>query len=516
MENVSVEKIEMGSKEYLKIVPAYSNMIVNYQLLMITGNKIPGLLEVSRRQNNDEVALLYDITDKKSLSDILGERKLKKQELLKVIEAIVKADSNGRSYQLANKGIIIDPEYIFFEKNKPEVRILYLPVFDADAEPSALNDMIKSMIMDGKIENTNDNFLGTLIDVLNKDNFSYRTLGEFLRRFSRGNSTQDRNPVREKPESRPEHDRKPKPGDPPYSGPNIPPVKTRTEGTSMGRNADNQFKGVQQEPEKEVKNGSSIKNVIFILAAAVVILLIGVLYTRGVFFVDGQLKPEYIGAAALAGGAVLFILYREMFVNNKDKTETQKKSADNINKDLPRKPVPGAKAVTMPQKTPTSKPEVRPKKTPKHDKEALPQKPPMPTAVQHKPSEVSKPYDMGALGFDEFDDNSDTVIIEGETDGADAYLEYYVNGISAKIPIDGKSIIVGKQKSRVNYSIPNKTISKVHAEFGIDSNGYYVKDYESTNGTFINDGNRLQAYKQYEIKNGDTIRLANLDLTFHC
>lgn len=69
-------------------------------------------------------------------------------------------------------------------------------------------------------------------------------------------------------------------------------------------------------------------------------------------------------------------------------------------------------------------------------------------------------------------------------------------------------ILVGRGKRETDYRIPTTQISRVHACVYIRSNGLYVEDRESTNGTFINSV-RLEPLKQERIVVGDLINFAN-------
>lgn len=56
----------------------------------------------------------------------------------------------------------------------------------------------------------------------------------------------------------------------------------------------------------------------------------------------------------------------------------------------------------------------------------------------------------------------------------------------------------------------NKAVGRTHCQIVYKNNTYYVIDMKSANGTQIN-GQRLTTEKPYPLKNGDILRLANLD-----
>ena len=248
MENMIVEKKSQGEKTYIKIVPEKSDMIVMYQLLMITGNQISNFVEVSRIQNNDDVALLYDITDMISLSEIMEKRKLRAQEFRSLIETIVNTEKNARSYQLVNRGILVNPDYIFFSKDQKDIRFIYLPFYNEDSDAAVLSDLLKNLILDKKVENANDNFAMKLINIINSDDNSFSAYGKLFKKpntkkLSSGSGgggmrglvpPPDPSPVPGPvpgpiPGSIPKHEPgpvpKPKPGPTPSDPHNVPPIK---------------------------------------------------------------------------------------------------------------------------------------------------------------------------------------------------------------------------------------------------------------------------------------------------
>lgn len=73
------------------------------------------------------------------------------------------------------------------------------------------------------------------------------------------------------------------------------------------------------------------------------------------------------------------------------------------------------------------------------------------------------------------------------------------------------NFIIGKNASIVDGVVSfNKMISRVHCKIIKNSEQYYVEDMQSSNGTYINHI-KLQPHQLYKIKEGDIIRLANMD-----
>ena len=68
--------------------------------------------------------------------------------------------------------------------------------------------------------------------------------------------------------------------------------------------------------------------------------------------------------------------------------------------------------------------------------------------------------------------------------------------------------------AKVDYVLPSRHISRLHAVFIKRGNRFFVRDAHSTNGTFLNGSKEpIPSDVDIEIHNGDIITLANL--TFH-
>ncbi len=75
---------------------------------------------------------------------------------------------------------------------------------------------------------------------------------------------------------------------------------------------------------------------------------------------------------------------------------------------------------------------------------------------------------------------------------------------------------IGKEKSYVDYFISDNTaISRSHANIISEQGEFFVEDMNSTNHTFVN-GAMITGNQKVKINEGDKIRLANEEFTFHC
>lgn len=74
---------------------------------------------------------------------------------------------------------------------------------------------------------------------------------------------------------------------------------------------------------------------------------------------------------------------------------------------------------------------------------------------------------------------------------------------------------IGKERSYVDYFVAdNNAISRIHADIITKNNSFFVKDENSTNGTYVN-GNRLSPNEEVQVFDGDIITFANEEFEFH-
>ena len=78
-----------------------------------------------------------------------------------------------------------------------------------------------------------------------------------------------------------------------------------------------------------------------------------------------------------------------------------------------------------------------------------------------------------------------------------------------QISTDKLPLTIGKMEGCVDFVIPDKTISRIHARLFEQNGDMYLIDLGSTNGTYHN-GGRLPAQKAVRIVPGDEVRLSDI------
>lgn len=149
-----------------------------------------------------------------------------------------------------------------------------------------------------------------------------------------------------------------------------------------------------------------------------------------------------------------------------------------------------------------------------------------PVVQQAQP--VSQGYNPNTSYTENPTDFGPTTVLGGTEDGKTAVLSdipaYGAESVkkpvlirvrnNERIPIDKPYFRIGKEKSYVDYFIgDNSYISRGHASIITKDGHYYIVDNNSRNHTYVN-GNPITSSTEVEIRNGDTIKLANEEFEF--
>ena len=535
MQDIQFSYETLGNSSYLVATFAGGQGVINYQMQMLTNNDIKNIIKANKRLKNEDILISYNITSKISLEQVDSKNKISKAGMINIIEGALTALEDIEEYQLVSSGIVFDEKYIYVKPGTYEPSFVYLPCSIEDSGIEPVKQLLLSLIMGSKVEMTNDNFVQTLLDTLNKPGFSAKDLKKLCNDFKNGKTVTKQPEKIQQPVQTPVQQpvvqqtvqttvQQPvvqQPIQTPVQSPVMQPIPA-------AKGKEKVVKEKKQKTEKTEKNPK--KNLFMILQ--LVFLGVVAAVSMGGFLnnEDGSLNITYLFGVILIVAAVDFVLYREMFVNKKADGEEKKKESKPAKnnakkpavsmpgKDIPARPaMPGKEIPKAPVKTPVNnvpqqsvQQETPVVEQPVQSQVQIPvaQSIPQPTYVA--PAQTQQYGQMSDF------ESEDTVVLD-DNNAEGAYLEYFENGLSTKIKLTKENFMIGKLRGQCDFVLSNNKISKMHAEFITRGADYFVKDYNSTNGTYINGSNqRIASNAEYQIFNGDRITLANVDMTFRC
>lgn len=495
----------LGNSSYLIITFENGEKVINYQLQMLINNKIKNVVAANKQQKNDDICVYYNITSKITLAQAMEKGKLPKAGVIKIIEGAISALKDIEEYQLVSSGLLFDADRIYVKPGEYEPEFIYVPNRTEDGGIEPLKNMLLKLVISSSVEVTNDSFIQVLLETLNNPALSVSQLTELCNRFKGSGDTvkisnepkvnpirnQNDEPEIQRPVQSPEKRNEVRSENSLGKTKNVPnpantPHKKIEKKAEIPGGAVKHEKKIEKKDIEAKNNKKTSGNKVFLLLQIIPIAIFAALILSGAVSDDaGNINFQYLGAAALVLGCADFIIYREKFAKkeavkaSENAAAVKKSSKPSAKKQIP---VTKKSSVNVPGKA-----AVAAKKT--------------------------KPAAKSEL-ISDFE-NENTVVMTDNSDGA--YLEYFENGISKKIWLDKEIVVVGKLRTRCDYAINNNKISKLHAEFITRDGQYFVKDYNSTNGTYINGGNRrIEGNAEYQIFNGDRITLADVDMAFFC
>ena len=98
----------------------------NYRVKMILNNSIPGLIRTELRSYDNIDIFYYDITGKTELIKKYETSSLSYQELTTILGNLINIIEGSLDYLLCEDDFIINPSYIFLDKEKNEILLCYL------------------------------------------------------------------------------------------------------------------------------------------------------------------------------------------------------------------------------------------------------------------------------------------------------------------------------------------------------------------------------------------------------
>lgn len=111
----------------------------SYQVRMIVANAVPDLLQCRIQGIDGKFMVYYDVTSRHSMTALFEEKKIGMEELQVILGGFVQVMEAMSEYLLNPCQLILEPEYIYLDAEKQNVRFCYLPGFHGEIQKQFQN-----------------------------------------------------------------------------------------------------------------------------------------------------------------------------------------------------------------------------------------------------------------------------------------------------------------------------------------------------------------------------------------
>lgn len=566
--------------------------LINYQVKMLTNNKIRYLLPVTLQQMDGNIKLYYDISKKVSIREFGQRAKFTNEQFLDVLNSIIDVDNEIDEFQLVNSGILFDPDWTFVDRDGENIEYIYIPNATEPSDAADIKVFLMKLLQGGCVDSSAQVLVTNLFALLQDPNMSLRDLKELIYKFEGKNNMVfikkrssenngisvdkgiEENEISAAGEFDEQMKKMPVPTKPSFANKPVVPSLSK-EALKQGRlclkrngKTKESIKINEPSVSKENKEKKSTLPITAMAAGNLLVLaLMYKVYTLGLFNGSGGgIDITKIVAVAAAVVIIDGILIKNIFFNNKDKSENVKLKNEIKLKDKKEKAIPKA-AKTMPEKPviqEAAKAEVPvgyretqrtaeiPRAAQVPDIVEIPKAAHIPNTVEtpraaqiprpaatasiaEKPKDVVIPNGIEAsninIPYNEGIMNDSTVLMSaGRESGIEydetvlmvtnepkGYLERIENGeIADKYVIKKDKVIIGRLRSQVDMTVLNPKVGKIHSEISYKDGKFFIKDICSKNGTYLENSNeRIKTDTEFELKDGEKFRLADSVFCIH-
>lgn len=422
-----------------------------YKCRMLHNNRLKYLLTMEIRNFDKEQIYYYDISNKCSIEDYFTHNMLGFAQIKSIIQAIIYGIQEGFEYLLYENDFILDPSYIYIEESSNHIYLCYYSAYNKDIRQQ-LVELIEYLM--NKVDYTDNQavlLVYGLYRVSREDNCSYDKLIEQieLTNSKDSNSKSSREIVLNNDvELIPLDIRKEQ----------LQEIESMSEDNRIWE--ENFTNESNLEDEKEVYAYSKITYILAVLSSIALVIVEVLLYKSGILlntFSSAVDIKKFIISLIIIVLVEGFILSRLFCDRNKEAIIISKKNTSISNKKG------------------------------KHH-------------VELEKDEISR------KDFTKIDKEEMTELLSIKQV---IYLKAMEENQYKCILISSFPFLIGKNKGEVNYPLNYSVISREHCCINNIMEEFTISDLDSSNGTYVND-RKLTPHKDYVIRHGDTISLANI------
>lgn len=449
----TLKAIQMGEQTCLVYRLQEGDVLDFVETEMLKSNEIKGILPFSNMQNNDDITLLYNITNKISLKQLMGGI-VRWEDLTRFVCGLAHTIVGGMSYMLDQNHFLLNEECIYIDTETREPEFVFLPLLSEKAPKVNWRRFLLSQINGITYDNRDSREkLALLKTYIIDNNISLMALADKVAGVKKVQKEEKEkteptmfvpDPVVEEKLSKPLPEPDFNVPQNPVSGggvPAAPPLKEKSGGLpGFGRKA---------KKEKKVKK-------------------------------EKKSRKKTPAAPALSGMGF------------------EVPGQENALPVVPKEP---AKAEEQMQKLQKSQ-----KPAKKFMKQTINENAILPDPKRKNTRTMPELEEVGA-----------TVLVEEDMGIEPYVPVLMEKRTSKIIPVDKPEFRIGRQIGAVDYVVKAEyvTVGRFHANIVLDiaNRRAFIRDANSKNGTYLN-GQRIQSNINVELKSGCEIRLGNEEYVF--
>lgn len=447
----------------------------NFEIRMLTGNFIEGLLKFRVKDEEHGQYYYYEITSKQPLSRLLEVKEIRREELSRLIIGIGSVLKRMEDYLLQEANILLEPEQIYIEPETFQVWLCYVPGYQGNF-PKAMEKFLQYLL---KKTDHKDNYSVVLAYRLyqesQKDYYGIEDLLQIIREEQTGNKGNDEQKQRienQKSGKRKEENKEKDTEDiwtdkePAYL------LGEKYEKVSEKKPKEDRYSGRQKKSRKESGKGIGI-----LLA----FLLLG---PGAVWLMEGSAGIQKYGVYLLAAdiGAVMLFFFIG-FLGKKGKTEEK----ENVN--------------LQEKKNNWYMEFEEEEEEAEKDAQALSDR-------YKNPAKDTSSEPVKKMG------GNTVLLAENLSEGKKQHLLKSLNPSVMDIPVPYFPFIIGKQEGIVDYVLNRDTVSRLHLKIEKENGECHITDLNSSNGTSVEEYS-LEANESYPLNSGDKLMIADIPFIFY-
>lgn len=487
----------------------------SFEIRMLTGNSIEGLLKFRIKQEEIGRYFYYEITSKQPLSRILEFREIRKEELSTLVVEIGAVLKRIEDYLLTESNLLLEPEHIYVEPESYQIWLCYVPGYEKSF-PEAMEKLLQYLLKKTDHKDNESVVLAyRLYQESQKDYYGIEDLLKIIRRGQKGKRREGTGTEGKNEDGKQIREIK-------LDG-EIKQKKIEEKWDEEGKGKEKE-KGERKEGKEKVKRTGSIQGKAFVGAAGLLFAGPGMVW---LYAGRAGLYQYRIGWIAFEMGVALGILFYFW----------KKKQNDNI---------PGIDKRMKDKKKAEQEEWQMSFEEESFEEEYLRE-----GKAEYELDWEEKSMIWGEAG-EEWNENrtewgkwsenlertkkeegengfkkrveekgqegkgaGDTVLLaECSLGNEDSHGLKSVNPSLEDIVIPYFPFIIGKQEGIVDYVLKKDTISRIHLRIDEEDGRYQVTDLNSSNGTLVGDY-RLEANESYPLKRDDKLTIADLSFVFY-